>query len=188
MPYFPPSFLCSSRSLPQSLRQPLHILVRTRLQQWWASRKARKQFAQLAKKRADAGKQLESQKEVLQLGLKAIDQERKQWTVCLCPTSSAGADARQHPRTLLDGAGKGHICCSSCPACGGLVHLRDVSLLRGFSQPLSGGRLSSITVGNGELPAAPSSTNLSMSDLRFTRKTSSLPTNRWANLGGCNRP
>jgi len=50
------------------------------LQLWWESRKARKQFAQLAKKRADAGKQLESQLEVLQLGLKALDQERKQWT------------------------------------------------------------------------------------------------------------
>jgi hypothetical protein len=50
------------------------------LQQWWELRKARKQFAQLAKKRADAGKQLESQLEVLQLGLKALDQERTQWT------------------------------------------------------------------------------------------------------------
>lgn len=49
------------------------------LHQWWASRKARKKFEEVARETADAGKQLESQKEVLQVGLKAIDQERKQW-------------------------------------------------------------------------------------------------------------
>lgn len=49
------------------------------LQKWWASKKVRKQFVQLARRKSDAGKQLESQQQVLQLGLKALDQERKQW-------------------------------------------------------------------------------------------------------------
>lgn len=49
------------------------------LQQWWASKRARKTFERLARKRADAGKQLESLKQALQLGLKALDEERKQW-------------------------------------------------------------------------------------------------------------
>jgi len=49
------------------------------LQQWWSAKKIRQEFEQFARRRADAGKQLESQQQILQLGLKALDQERKQW-------------------------------------------------------------------------------------------------------------
>jgi hypothetical protein len=45
----------------------------------WATKKIRKQFEQLAKRRADAEKQLQSLQQVLQLGLKLLDEERKQW-------------------------------------------------------------------------------------------------------------
>lgn len=50
-----------------------------RIQAWWEHRTAKAKFEALSKRRASAVKELEAQEKALQLGLKALDEERKQW-------------------------------------------------------------------------------------------------------------
>jgi Flp pilus assembly protein TadB len=48
------------------------------LQSWWESKRAKAEFEMLSQKRASAIKELEAQEKALELGLKALDEERKQ--------------------------------------------------------------------------------------------------------------
>ncbi len=50
-----------------------------RIQEWWEWKTAKAKFEALSKRRASAVKELEAQEKALQLGLKALDEERKQW-------------------------------------------------------------------------------------------------------------
>src|SRR5437588_690357 len=50
-----------------------------RIQNWWEWKTAKMKFEALSKRRAAAVKELEAQEKALQLGLKALDEERKQW-------------------------------------------------------------------------------------------------------------
>jgi Skp family chaperone for outer membrane proteins len=50
-----------------------------RVQAWWEWKTAKIKFEALSKRRAAAAKELEAQEKGLQLGLKALDEERKQW-------------------------------------------------------------------------------------------------------------
>ncbi|HLJ27914.1 MAG TPA: DUF6338 family protein [Candidatus Angelobacter sp.] len=50
-----------------------------RIQAWWELKTAKAKFQALSKRRASAVKELEAQEKALQLGLKALDEERKQW-------------------------------------------------------------------------------------------------------------
>jgi Flp pilus assembly protein TadB len=50
-----------------------------RIQNWWEWKTAKVKFETLSKRRAVAVKELEAQEKGLQLGMKALDEERKQW-------------------------------------------------------------------------------------------------------------
>lgn len=50
-----------------------------RIQNWWEWKTAKIKFEALSKRRAAAVKELEAQEKALQLGVKALDEERKQW-------------------------------------------------------------------------------------------------------------
>ncbi|HZU31287.1 MAG TPA: hypothetical protein VFB79_09240 [Candidatus Angelobacter sp.] len=50
-----------------------------RIQNWWEWKTAKVKFEALSKRRAMAIKELEAQEKALQLGMKALDEERKQW-------------------------------------------------------------------------------------------------------------
>jgi Skp family chaperone for outer membrane proteins len=50
-----------------------------RIQNWWEWKTTKTKFETLSKRRAAAIKELEAQEKALQLGTKALDEERKQW-------------------------------------------------------------------------------------------------------------
>jgi Skp family chaperone for outer membrane proteins len=61
-----------------------------RMQNWWEWKTVKLKFEALSKRRAAAVKELEAQEKALQLGLKSLDEERKQWkSVYTCTTSAA---------------------------------------------------------------------------------------------------
>ncbi len=50
-----------------------------RIQAWWEWKTSKTKFEALSKRRAAATKELQAQEKALELGLKALDEERKQW-------------------------------------------------------------------------------------------------------------
>lgn len=74
-----------------------------RIQAWWEWKTAKVKFDALSKRRAVAVKELEAQEKSLQLGLKALDEERKQWESVYGLHHERGArhGAKQEPYWLV---------------------------------------------------------------------------------------
>lgn len=74
-----------------------------RIQAWWEWKTAKAKFDVFSKRRAVAVKELEAQEKSLQLGLKALDEERKQWKSIYGLHHERGArhGAKQEPYWLV---------------------------------------------------------------------------------------
>jgi uncharacterized membrane-anchored protein len=74
-----------------------------RIQAWWEWKTAKAKFEALSKRRATAVKELEAQEKALQLGLKALDEERKQWKSVYSLHHDRGAKhgAKQEPYWIV---------------------------------------------------------------------------------------
>ena len=74
-----------------------------RIQAWWELKTAKAKFEALSKRRAAAVKELEAQEKALQLGLKALDEERKQWKSVYSLHHDRGAKhgAKQEPYWIV---------------------------------------------------------------------------------------
>jgi hypothetical protein len=74
-----------------------------RIQAWWEWKTAKVKFETLSKRRAAAVKELEAQEKALQLGLKALDEERKQWKSVYSLHHDRGAKhgAKQEPYWIV---------------------------------------------------------------------------------------
>jgi Skp family chaperone for outer membrane proteins len=74
-----------------------------RIQVWWEHKTAKAKFEALSKRRASAVKELEAQEKALQLGLKALDEERKQWKSVYSLHHDRGAKhgAKQEPYWIV---------------------------------------------------------------------------------------
>jgi hypothetical protein len=74
-----------------------------RIQAWWELKTAKAKFETLSKRRAAAVKELEAQEKALQLGLKALDEERKQWKSVYSLHHDRGAKhgAKQEPYWIV---------------------------------------------------------------------------------------
>ena len=74
-----------------------------RIQAWWELKTAKAEFEALSKRRASAVKELEAQEKALQLGLKALDEGRKQWKSVYSLHHDRGAKhgAKQEPYWIV---------------------------------------------------------------------------------------
>lgn len=74
-----------------------------RIQAWWEWKTAKAKFEALSKRRASAVKELEALEKALQLGLKALDEERKQWKSVYSLHHDRGAKhgAKQEPYWIV---------------------------------------------------------------------------------------
>jgi hypothetical protein len=74
-----------------------------RIQVWWELKTAKAKFEALSKRRASAVKELEAQEKARQLGLKALDEERKQWKSVYSLHHDRGAKhgAKQEPHWIV---------------------------------------------------------------------------------------
>jgi Skp family chaperone for outer membrane proteins len=74
-----------------------------RIQVWWEWKTAKAKFDALSKRRASGIKELEAQEKALQLGLKALDEERKQWKSIYSLHHERGAKhgAKQEPYWIV---------------------------------------------------------------------------------------
>ncbi len=94
-----------------------------RIQNWWEWKTAKVKFEALSKRRAAAVKELEAQEKALQLGLKALDEERKQWKSVYSLHHERGGKHGAKQEALLDRDRQSDICGPVCASCGWLVHL-----------------------------------------------------------------